>query len=172
MRILLSSIVAGLVFTAALPVLQAADPAQKVAVVHFSKLTPFLGDVAGWEGEKAQGQTVDAAGFKLTTAERNYRKGEATVKMHIMDYSESAPMLQAITATWAFTSETAEGYQKAVTIDGAKGMEQFENAGSKGSVILLVAGRYLLQVETHGVPSNELSAWVKRIDLKKLAELK
>lgn len=171
MRSLLFSAVAALAFTTAPLALYAAD-APKVAVVHFSKLTPFLGDVAGWEAEKVEGQTMDAAGFKMTIVERNYRKGDSTVNVHIMDYSESAPMLQAMTAMWVFSSETTEGYQKSVTIDGAKGMEQYENAEKKGSVFLLVAGRYILQVETQGLPAAELQAWVKKIDLKKLAEVK
>lgn len=103
---------------------------------------------------------------------RSYRKGGSSVNMHIMDSSESAPMLQAKTAMWAFSNETTEGYQKGVTMDGAKGIEQYENAGKKGSVFLLVAGRYILQVETHGLPASELQVWVKRIDIRKLAEVK
>lgn len=172
MRTLLFSAAFALAFTAAPLALHAADSPEKVAVVHFSKLTPLLGDVAGWEAEKVLGQTVDAAGFKMTTVERNYRKGDSSVNIHIMDYSESAPMLQAMTAMWAFSSETTEGYQKGVTIDGVKGMEQYENVGKKGTVFLLVAGRFILQVETHGLPAPELQAWVKRVDLKKLAEVK
>lgn len=172
MRTLILSAVAVLSFGFTPLDVQAADNPPKVVVVHFSKLTPFLGDVAGWEAEKVQGQTVDAAGFKMTTVERTYRKGDHSVNMHIMDYSESAPMLQAITAVWAFSSETTEGYQKGVTIDGAKGMEQFENEGKKGTMFLLVGGRYVVQVETHGLPPAELQAWVKKIDLKKLADVK
>lgn len=172
MRSFLLSVAAILTLTAAPVALRAADPAQKVAVVHFSKLTPFLGDVAGWEAEKVEGQTVDAGGLKLTTAEREYRKGSNTVRVQLMDYSESAPMLQAITAMWAFSSETTEGYQKGVSIEGAKGMETYENAPKKGSLMLLVGGRYLLQIETQGLPAAEMQAWLKRIDLKKLADVK
>jgi hypothetical protein len=96
-RLILSFATVLAIFSATLPVLHAAD-AQKVAVVHFSKLTPFLGDVAGWEAEKVEGQTVDAAGFKMTTVERDCRKGDSSVHVQLVDYSESGAMLQAITA--------------------------------------------------------------------------
>jgi len=168
----LTALAAAIVFiTPATPSL-AADPAKPGAVVHFSKLTPFLVDEAGWEAEKARGETVDAAGFKMTSAERNYNRDDKSVRVQILDYSESAPMLEGITAGWAFSRETSEGYQKVVTIEGCKGMEQYENADKRGEVFLLVGGRFLLQMETTGLPPEELRAWVKKIDLKKLSALK
>ena len=108
-----------------------ADPAKPGTVVHFSKLTPFLVDAAGWEAEKARGETVDAAGFKMTSAERNYNRDDKSVRVQILDYSESAPMLEGITAGWAFSRESSEGYQKVVTIEGCKGMEQYRGGGDR-----------------------------------------
>ena len=161
-----------LALTAPPVALQSAEPAAKTAVVHFSKLTPFLVDVAGWTAEKAAGQTLDAAGFKMTNVERTYAKGEQSVQVRILDYSESGPLLQGLTAAWAFSSETTEGYQKGVTVDGMKGMEQFTNDGKSGHLFLLVAGRYMVEVETTGLPAADMQVWVKKFDLKKLAELK
>ncbi len=170
-KFLLSAVTALTLIVATPLVVHAAD-APKVAVVHFAKLTPLLGDVAGWEAEKAQGQTVDASGFKMTTAERTYRKGDASVNVHIMDYSESGQMLQAMTAAWGFSVETSDGYSKGVSVDGAKGFEQYENEPKRGTLFLLVAGRYILQIEAQGLPAAELQAWAKRVDIKKLAEVK
>ncbi len=172
MRTILFSAVAVLALLTAAPVVTHAADAPKAAVVHFSKLTPFLGDVAGWQAEKAQGQTVDAAGFKMTTVERSYQKGDASVNVQIMDYSESSQMLQGVTAAWGFSVETSDGYSKGVTVDGAKGFEQFENSAKRGTLFLLVAGRYVLQIETNGLAAAELQAWAKRVDVKKLAEVK
>ena len=61
--------------------------------MHFSKLPPLLGDVAGWDAEKVEGQTVDAAGLKMTTVERDYRKGGNSVHVQLVDYSEPEGML-------------------------------------------------------------------------------
>jgi hypothetical protein len=36
----------------------------------------------------------------------------------------------------------------------------------------MVAKRYILQIETTGQEAKELPEWLKRIDLKKLAEIK
>ena len=172
MRTLFLSAIAVVAFTVTPPVLHGAEDAPKVAVVHFSKLTPFLSDVAGWEAGKAEGQTIDTGGFKMSNVERRYRMGDASVHVTIMDYSESAPMLNAMTAMWSFSSETTEGYQKGVALDGMKGMEDYKNAEKQGHLFLLVAGRYIVQLETRGLPAGELQAWAKKLDLKRLAELK
>lgn len=184
MHSLIVSVVVSLAFMSAPLAVRAAD-APKIAVVDFSVLTPFLGDVAGWEADKAQGNTVRAAQLNQTHVERIYRKGDNSVRIRITDYSESPKMteiLERVAAVTAGTRETLDragisadttkGYSKSVTIDGMNLVEKYENAGKKGTVSALVAGRYYVQIKTQGLPASELQAWVKRIDLKRLAEVK
>jgi hypothetical protein len=52
------------------------------------------------------------------------------------------------------------------------GFETFENDGKHGSLWLVVAKRYILQIETTAQDPAELQEWLKRIDLKKLSEVK
>ncbi len=72
------------------------------------------------------------------------------------------------------TSNTSndEGYTKSINLDGTPGFETYEKEGKHGTLWLMVAKRYLLQIETNGQEANELQEWLKRIDLKKLAEIK
>ena len=73
---------------------------------------------------------------------------------------------------WKNSESNAEGYSKPVTIDDTPGFETFENEGKHGTLWLLVAKRYFLQIEITGQDTKELQEWLKRIDLKKLAALK
>ena len=43
---------------------------------------------------------------------------------------------------------------------------------STATLWLLVAKRYFLQIETTGQDPKDLQEWLKRVDIKKLAELK
>ncbi len=52
------------------------------------------------------------------------------------------------------------------TIDGSPGFETFENNGKHGSLWLVIAKRYILQIEITAQDASELQAWLKRIDLK------
>lgn len=172
MRTLLIATASAALFLATPASVLRGEDAPKVAVVHFSKLTPFLPDVAGWEAEKVQGNTLDTPAMKMTTVERRYTKGDNSAILTIMDYSESKDALTGLTALWAISNETTEGYQKGITIDGNKGWETYENAGKKGEIFLVVAGRFMVSIHLEGLPATELQTWVKSLNLKKLAEVK
>ena len=56
---------------------RAAEEPQLVEVVDFSKLLPILPNPPdGWTADKAEGSTDDIGGTKITSAHRDYKKGE------------------------------------------------------------------------------------------------
>ena len=146
-------------------------------VVDFSKLMPLLPDgPAGWTADKPEGSTDDAGGVKITTVHRDYKKGTAddapTTSISILDSAANPEYVASTTAAWNLTASTPEGYTKALTIDGMPGFETFENEGKHGTLWLMVAKRYVLQIETQAQDAKDLQDWLKRVELKKLAEVK
>ncbi|HEY2615526.1 MAG TPA: hypothetical protein VGI42_07430 [Chthoniobacterales bacterium] len=157
--------------------LQSAEEPQHFEVVDFSKLIPFLPEApAGWTADKPDGSTADAGGVKITTVHRDYKKGTAdntpTTSISILDSAANPEYVASTTAAWNMTTSTPEGYTKALTIDGMPGFETFENEGKHGTLWLMVAKRYVLTIETQGQDAKDLQDWLKRIDVKKLAEVK
>jgi hypothetical protein len=154
------------------------EPAPLIPdVVDFSKLIPFLPEApANWTADKAEGSTDDAGGVKITTVHRDYKKGTAdtapTTSISILDSAANPDYVAATTAAWNLTASTPEGYTKALTIEGMPGFETFENDGKHGTLWLMVAKRYILQIETQGQDAKDLQDWLKRVDLKKLVEVK
>jgi hypothetical protein len=156
---------------------QEEPPALVPSVVDFSKLIPILPDgPAGWTADKPDGSTIDAGGFKITNVHRDYKKGTdetaPTTAISILDSAANPDYVTATTAAWNMSMSTPEGYTKALTIDGMPGFETFENEGKHGTLWLMVAKRYVLQIETQGQDSKDLQDWLKRVDLKKLAAVK
>ena len=148
-----------------------------INVVNYTKLLPLLPEApAGWTADKAEGSTTDAGGFKLTNVHRDYRKGEGdnapTTSITILDSAANPDYVEATTAAWNFSTSSTEGYSKSVTLDGNQGFETFENEGKHGTLWLMVAKRYFVQIETKDQDSAALQEWAKRVDLKKLAEIK
>ncbi|MBV9008412.1 MAG: hypothetical protein JO354_04485 [Verrucomicrobia bacterium] len=146
-------------------------------VVDFTKLLPLLPAApAGWTADKPEGSTTDAGGFKLTNVHRDYRKGEGegapTTSLSILDSAANPDYVEATTAAWKFSTTSTEGYSKSVTLDGNAGFETFENDGKHGTLWLMIAKRYFVQVETQGQDAAALQDWAKRVDLKKLAQIK
>ena len=146
-------------------------------VVTPAKLLPLLSEApAGWTADKPEGSTDDAGGIKITSVHRDYKKGTAdnapTTSISILDSAANPDYVTSTTAAWNLSTTTPEGYTKALTIDGMPGFETFENEGKHGTLWLMVAKRYVLQIETQGQDAKDLQDWLKRVDVKKLAEVK
>ena len=156
---------------------QAPPPPDAPDVVDYHKLLPLLPDApAGWTADEPEGSTSEVGGFTLTNVHRDYKKGAGdnapTAAISILDSAANPDYATATTAAWNYNSETLEGYSKSITIEGNRGFEAYETERKHGSLWLMVAKRYFVQVELTGQDPKQLQEWVKRLDLKKLAEIK
>ena len=156
---------------------QAPPPPDAPDVVDYSKLLPLLPEApSGWTADKPEGSTSEVGGFKLTNVHRDYKKGEGdnvpTASISILDSVSNPDYVIATTAAWKLNSETSEGYSKSVTIDGNPGFEAYENDRKHATLWVMIAKRYFLQIELTGEDPKQLQDWVKRVDLKKMAEVK
>lgn len=156
---------------------RAAEEPQLVEVVDFSKLLPLLPNApADWTADKPEGSTDDIGGTKITSAHRDYKKGEGdtapTTSISILDSAANPDYVASTTAAWSMSTSTPEGYTKTLTIEGMPGFETFETEGKHGTLWLMVAKRYVLTIETQNQESKDLQEWLKRIDVKKLSEVK
>lgn len=146
-------------------------------VVDFNALLPLLPEpLDGWTAEKAEGSTDDLGETKITTVHRDYQKGDATdaptTSISILDSVANPEYVEMTTAAWNQTENTPEGYTKAVDVSGSPGFEAFENDGKHGTLWVLVAKRYFLQIEITAQDPAALQEWLKRVDLAKLAAVK
>jgi hypothetical protein len=153
------------------------EPVLVPDVVDYKKLIPILPDApGGWTADAPEGSTDEVGGFKITNVHRDYRKGEGTnaptASISVLDSVANPDYVTATTAAWNQTSNTAEGYSKSVTIDGNPGFEAYENEQKHGSLWVMVAKRYFVEIELQKQDAKELQEWAKRVDLKKLAQIK
>jgi hypothetical protein len=176
----MKTVVTFFVFALALLGAPSAHPAEEpqlVEVVDFAKLLPLLPNApADWTADKAEGSTDDIGGTKITSVHRDYKKGEGetapTTSISILDSAANPDYVTSTTAAWNMSTSSPEGYTKTLTIEGMPGFETFETEGKHGTLWLMVAKRYVLTIETQGQEAKELQEWLKRIDVKKLAEVK
>jgi hypothetical protein len=145
--------------------------------VHFSKLIPLLPDkVDGFVAAKPNGSTTAAMGFKVSEVSRVYHKGkedsDQTVTVKITDGTGNQFFAAAHAAAPEFSSETTAGYEKGFKLDGNPAIEKYTTDGKNGSLTVFLGERYLVQVDVNGLPGNSMQDWWKKIDAKKLIELK
>lgn len=153
------------------------EPVLIPDVVDPAKLIPLLPEpLTGWTAEKAEGSSDDVGGFKITNVHRDYQKGEGTdapkASISITDAVASPDYVEATTGEWNKSNETPDGYGKPVTIDGFSGREDYDKEQKHASLWVMVAKRYFVTIELQNQEPKELQEWIKKVDLKKLAEIK
>jgi hypothetical protein len=145
--------------------------------LHYTKLIPCLPDkVEGFVADKPEGSTAAAMGFKLTEVSRTYHQGREdaaeSVTVKITDGAGNQFFAAAHAATPEFSRDTDEGYEKGFTLDGYPAVEKYTNESKDGSLAVFIAPRYLVEVNASGLDSKALQEWWKKVDVKKLMELK
>ena len=127
--------------------------------------------------EKGEGSTDDSSGAALSTAHRDYKKGEADnapiTSISILDSAGNPDYVATTVTAWKESSSTPEGYAKPVAIDGNPGYETYENENKHGALSeSWWRNAFLCKSKAQGQDAKELQEWAKRVDLKKLAEIK
>ena len=78
-------------------------------------------------------------------------------------------------AAWSMASidkETENGYEKTTEYQGHKAFEKYNTQSKNGEISVIVANRYIVQVEGRDVSIDKIKSVLGDIDLGKLADLK
>lgn len=146
---------------------------KPVDPVHFEKLIPLLPDmIDGYTAEKATGSTIGGEGFKLTQVERDYRGEDKQIRIQIIDSGFHPTQFAGIKMASKFSTETTEGYDKGVTVDGDPGIEHFRKSDKDARLEVIVGKRYLVSISGRPLEAASLRTILGKIDRKKLADLK
>lgn len=169
--------------TAADAIQQFADKAKElqgkeaVDPIDFRKLKELLPEeINGFKRSEFSGEKNGAMGFTISTAEARYKKGDNTsVKVELFDTGGLAGMTTMALAAWTMADidkETENGYEKTTKLQGYKAFEKYNNQSKSGELNVLVADRYIVNVNGDNVTIDELKDILGDLDLEKLADLK
>ena len=146
--------------------------------INYKELQKRLpASINGYEAAgDAKGQTMQMPGIHYSAAEREYKKGEETLKVTIMDYNGAAAMFTAATAMMSsgLEMETDDQVMRSTDlgITGVKAYETIEKKDHKSSLMMGVANRFFVTIEASGQTNGELvKAAAKSLDLEALSKL-
>lgn len=145
--------------------------------VDFRELKALLPDELGGMARKSsEGQKSGAMGFTLSMAEARYEKDSGgRIKLTITDAGAVAGMAAMAMYAWAgmeIDKEDENGYEKTTTIKGYRGYEKFNKSGNSSELSLIVANRFIVQLDGDDVSVDDLKSALDKIDFGKLEGMK
>ena len=130
----------------------------------FQKYVPFLVDLPGWTGAKADGMAMQMPGMNMITATRDYERGNAKLTASILYGSAAQGMLATVQS--GIKIETAEMRMNSATVDGFLVARILNVPEKSGSVLVQLGQTALLSVAFTNVPEDEAYSLARRFDWK------
>ena len=147
------------------------------AVVDFRDLKALLpAALDGMKRTNASGEKSGAMGMTVAFAEGTYEAdagGNITIK--ITDNGGLGGFMAVAQAGWAaqeIDRESDTGFERTTTYGKDKAHEEYDTGSKSGKVEILVAGRFMVEVNGSDVAWEAIQAAAKKVDLAKLAQVK
>jgi hypothetical protein len=147
---------------------------QTATAVPFEALVALLPEVNSWQKGKPKGEQYNM-GMTMSRAQVSYTKDDREMDLEIIDSAFNQMALAPISVFLAanYSARTTEGYQKAISMSGHPGWEEWENEPKRGTVTLVVGKRFVVSARGSDLDSLEtVRAAVQAVDLGRLATLK
>lgn len=159
----------------ALSAMMGATNQQAAAVVDFREMKALLPESFGsFKRTRAGGEKNAAMGMTISQANGEYTSGKATITIKLLDYGGTG-MAGMMAAGWSMSEvdrESDTGYERTVTLQGHKALERFDTSHKSGEIQILVAGRFMVEIDGNDCADKDLRAAAEALDLAKLAALK
>jgi hypothetical protein len=112
------------------------------------------------------------AGYSGATAEGKYTRGDATVTLSVVDMGAAGALASMASAFGVQSStETANGYQKAATIDGRFTTEEVDRAGKTASYTVIAGKRFAVSASGSGVTIDDVKGAVAAVGIPRVEAL-
>lgn len=157
------------------PPTQAQNTSGKITPVDFHDLQALLPEkVLTLKCEANIGETSDAFGFTMSTAEGQYDDEEGrSLTIKITDLGSLQSLASMSIFSWAMNDidrKTSTGYEKTIKYHGCRAYEKTDQESSELNV--LVADRFVIEIDGYQLDMDDLKAALALIDLSKFESMK
>ena len=123
----------------------------------------------GWKASEAETQTASTAMMGGgTVVKRSYTKGDSRIEVQIITDS---PMMQTV-AMMIGNPMFMGGGGKMIRINRQKAIIEYDKQSRSGQIQMVAGEKYLIIVSGDNVTEDDLKAYAKAIDVKKLNSIK
>jgi len=131
-----------------------------------STLTPLLGNLSGWQAEKAEGMSMDAGGMRMINATRSYAKGSRELNAVVMVGSQAMTMGQM----QQMKMETNEVRVNIESINGFQVSSSYNKQEKSGGIMVMLGGNQtsgaIFMLNFEGMDDHQALKLAKKFDWK------
>lgn len=130
----------------------------------FQRLLPLLIDLDGWQGKKPDGVSMEMADTSMTTATRDYERGEAKVHTTVIVGQAAEGALAPLQG--GMNLETSEGHMVSATIRGLSALKVFNSKEKSGNLMVELDKNAMFNFAYEGMGEDEALALADKFDWK------
>lgn len=144
-----------------------------VKAADFSDLKALLPEsLPGMKRTKSEGESNSAFGMNQSEGRASYEDSAGgTIEIKVSDVSSLGPMVK-MGYSMKSESQDESGYEKTTTYGAYPAQEKYQTEAKAGELSVLVADRFVVEVNGSGVAMNAIKAAMAQVNLAKLAALK
>lgn len=149
----------------------------KVEPVDYEKLKGLLPkSLKKMEQEELFGERSSALGVKISYARAQYsaKKG-GSIRIKITDMGTVKKLASLAMSAWVSANierKSDDGYERTFDYKGNRAYTKFSRKKETGEIKVLVADRFLVEVEGQEVEMKAVAAALKKINVKKLEKMR
>jgi hypothetical protein len=132
----------------------------------FQRFLPLLIDLAGWQGKKPDGMSMQMSDTSMTTATRDYERGPAQVHASVVIGQAAEGVLAPIQT--GMKMQTSEGHMITDTMRGMPVIKSFSSKDKSGAVIVALSKNAMFNLGYEGIGEEEALQLAEKFDWKAL----
>lgn len=146
------------------------NAAQMVRQKRGSNLQKFLpAPLSGWKAGEPKSEAMGASMFGgMLTAEKKYNKEQSGINVKIITDS---PMLQSMMMLFQNPMLATSDGGKLEKIKDQKAIVRYQTTDKTGQISIVVANRYLIQIDGDSVAEQDMMDYANSIDFDGLSKL-
>src|SRR5262245_16182443 len=132
----------------------------------FQRFLPLLVDLAGWQGKKPDGMSMQMSDTSMTTATRDYERGTAQLHASVVIGQAAEGALAPIQT--GMKMQTSEGHMITDTMRGMPVMKTFNTKDKSGALIVALNKNAMFSLAYEGLSEEEALQLADKFDWKAL----
>ena len=150
---------------------------KKVEPVDFRELKALLPEsLPALTRKNLEGERSGAMGIDVSMASADYANENGTsLNVKISDMGSLTGAMRMATLGWTMAQidrESNDGYERTTTFNGYKAWEKYWTSTKHGELHVLVAGRFVVEVNGSECEMSQIKDAAAKVDLNKLAGMK